>query len=406
MKADSIWSSLALSVAGRVGLLLYGEWQDRTMAVKFTDVDYFVFTDAARLVHQNISPYYRPTYRYTPLLAWLLQPNITLTLMFGKLLFVLFDVVTGYLIYSLLRSQGVNETLCNVFACFWLLNPLAATVSTRGNAESIMTFLVLLTLRLLQSRRYTLAAISYALSVHFKIYTITYSLPIYFMLNADKLLNLNRKGLIFEQCIAYVWPTWRRLMFVAVVVLVLVALTSLYYHWYGWSFLDNTYLYHIGRKDIRHNFSPYFYLIYLTAESPHSSLLALVVFLPQLVLLLTFSIKFYTDLPMCWFLITFVFVTYNKVCTSQYFLWYLCLLPVVLPSIYMSIKRGIALIVLWFIGQGLWLFPAYGLEFEGFNTFIYIWSAGVVFFFINVYIVTAILDNYTPKPHTKSLHLK
>ncbi|XP_060078923.1 GPI mannosyltransferase 1-like [Ylistrum balloti] len=403
MKLDTVWSSLGLSVIGRVALLLYGEWQDRTMAVKFTDIDYYVFTDASRLMHQNMSPYYRPTYRYTPLLAWMLQPNVTLMQMFGKLVFVFFDVVTGYLIYSLLRSQGFKETLSNVCACFWLLNPLAATVSTRGNAESIMTFLVLLTLRLLQGRRYILAAISYGLSIHFKIYTITYAMPVYFMLNEEKLVNLSRKGHRLEQCVGYIWPTGRRVYFGVVVAFVLLALTGLYYHWYGWAFLDNTYLYHIGRKDIRHNFSPYFYLIYLTAESPHSSVLALLVFIPQLILIVTFSIKFYMDLPLCWFLITFVFVTYNKVCTSQYFLWYLCLLPVVLPNLRMSLRRGVALIILWFIGQGLWLLPAYGLEFEGFNMFMYIWSAGIFFFFINIYIVTAILDNYTAKPHTKSL---
>ncbi|OWF34777.1 GPI mannosyltransferase 1-like [Mizuhopecten yessoensis] len=402
MEVKSIWGSLALSVLSRVALLWYGEWQDKTMAVKFTDVDYYVVSDAARLLHQNMSPFHRPTYRYTPLLAWMLQPNVVLTQMFGKLLFVFFDVMTGYLIYSLLRSQGFNEKLSNVCACFWLLNPLAAAVSCRGSADSVMTFLVLLTLRLLQGRRYILAAISYALSVHFKIYSITYAMPIYFMLNEENLEKLGRKGHRLEQCIAYMWPTGRRLMFGAVVTVILLTMTGLCYHWYGWAFLENTYLYHIGRKDIRHNFSPYFYLIYLTAESPHSSILSLLVFIPQLILIVTFSITLYNDLPLCWFLITFVFVAYNKVCTSQYFLWYLCLLPLVLPNLRMSVKKGIAVITLWFIGQGLWLLPAYILEFEGFNTFTYVWSAGLVFFFINVYIVKVVLDNYIAKPHTKS----
>lgn len=36
----------------RLCLIVYGEWQDRTMAVKFTDIDYFVFNDAALYVTQ------------------------------------------------------------------------------------------------------------------------------------------------------------------------------------------------------------------------------------------------------------------------------------------------------------------------------------------------------------------
>ena len=46
----SIWHLLLLGLGLRLALLLYGTWQDRSMAVKFTDVDYYVFHDAAEYI--------------------------------------------------------------------------------------------------------------------------------------------------------------------------------------------------------------------------------------------------------------------------------------------------------------------------------------------------------------------
>lgn len=86
---------------------------------------------------------------------------------------------------------------------------------------------------------------------------------------------------------------------------------------YGWVFLYETYLYHVVRTDIRHNFSPYFYMLYLTAGDETSFVIKFLTFFPQVLLLVAIAMRFHEDLPLSCFLCTFTFVMLNKVCTSQ-----------------------------------------------------------------------------------------
>jgi len=67
MRLQSMRTIIAIGGIIRLALILYGDWQDRHMDVKYTDVDYRVFEDAARHVWEGGSPYDRATYRYSPL---------------------------------------------------------------------------------------------------------------------------------------------------------------------------------------------------------------------------------------------------------------------------------------------------------------------------------------------------
>jgi len=51
----SFWTLFATSALIRIGLILYSEWHDAHSIVKYTDVDYRVFSDATRfLIQPNV----------------------------------------------------------------------------------------------------------------------------------------------------------------------------------------------------------------------------------------------------------------------------------------------------------------------------------------------------------------
>lgn len=168
----------------RLVLLLYGEYQDAYFTVKYTDIDYIVFTDAARYITQGESPYKRETYRYTPLLAMMLTPNVLWFKSFGKCLFASADLLVGYLIHHILLLRGMPSKSALKYDALWLLNPMVANISTRGNAESLLGCMVLGTLYLILTQKYFLSScFVFGLSVHFKIYPVIYAVPLLALLD-------------------------------------------------------------------------------------------------------------------------------------------------------------------------------------------------------------------------------
>ena len=175
-----------LAGALRLALLLYGTWQDGHSAIKYTDIDYLVFTDAARFVEAGDSPYARDTYRYTPLLAWLLVPT-TRFFAFGKIVFAAADLLAGWLIVRLLRARGMAVERAGAFAALWLWNPMVATISTRGSSEGLLGVLTMGLLWAVERRKVGLAGFVLGLAVHFKIYPVIYAPAIIWWMDAERL---------------------------------------------------------------------------------------------------------------------------------------------------------------------------------------------------------------------------
>ncbi|CAE6366861.1 unnamed protein product [Rhizoctonia solani] len=429
----SLQNAMLLAAALRVGLLIYGDYHDRHSSLKYTDVDYRVFSDASYFItHPTMDnsargvfawvtpwrlgdPYTRATYRYTPLLALLMIPNGTWPA-FGKVVFALCDLLVGFVLYRVSTrnvsrqnkssteatkpvSVGQDISKAQKSAVFlvgalWLLNPMVANISTRGSAESVLGAMVIATHSLLLAGHLDLAALMFGLSVHFKIYPIIYGASILAWIDKQEPIKFSWNSL-----------TRRRLRFALLSALSFFVLGGLMFAVWGYPFLEHTYLYHLTRRDHRHNFSPYFYPIYLNYGGGSSDSLAsrmlqnpLFSFVPQMALCVVSGLLLgKRDLSFAWFVQTMVFVTFNKVCTSQYFMWYLWFLPLVLPNLHMSTKRGISVLLVWITAQAIWLGAAFRLELLGHSVYIWVWASSVVFLLSNAFVLGELINAYTPK---------
>ncbi|KEZ41465.1 GPI mannosyltransferase 1 [Scedosporium apiospermum] len=408
-----------LALLLRLTLFFYGLFQDAHSPVKYTDIDYLVFTDASRFVANHSSPYDRETYRYTPLLAWLLLPTATWFFSFGKLVFAAADLLAGWLLARILidGSPRMEAGRAYRFAAIWLLNPMVATISTRGSSEGLLGVLTAALLWAVCKRRVVLAAVVLGVGVHFKIYPFIYAPASVWWMDDERMGRAvpNRAGQsLFMRILHFINPD--RVKFAIISFATFMGLNFLMYSMYGTPFIIHTYLHHVSRIDHRHNFSPYNILLYLSSSRPASSTpnpLAIesLAFLPQLLLsaVLIPLVVAKQNLATSMMAQTFAFVTFNKVCTSQYFLWYLIFLPLYLPSsTFLSTPSlGLSALAAWILPQAIWLQQAYQLEFLGLPTFTPgLWGASLAFFLVNCWILGIVIWDGAVGPNTAGQRIK
>ncbi|GAX82184.1 hypothetical protein CEUSTIGMA_g9612.t1 [Chlamydomonas eustigma] len=482
----------------RLLLIAWGEFQDRNFEVKYTDIDYHVFTDAAWYVTRGKSPYERSTYRYSPLLSYLMVPNICLHNTFGKLMFCGGDMLVAMLIIHILRAQRAAPLSQLIAASAWLCNPYTLTISTRGSCD-VLAALLLMAMLILIIRSGSKdklpvfgASLLYGLVVHMRIYPLIYAPSLVLFLSARAIrsaVKLRRPHLYNSKysaspCLS--GSLWKHLTcnpyetmgtiikeassFGFASATMFFVLGSTFYSLYGTQFIQEAFLHHTHRRDPRHNFSPHFYPIYLSmyghqqmsASAPTSypgdvaqSVLSAIALdlmhrvevigpalddivglgvsnktasqsshpdshilystlrsstspdvsmwtsLLQLLLQLLISVCLHEDLPSCLLIQTMAFVTLNKVCTAQYFVWYFSLIPLVLPRVMWPLSNGLKLALLgWVLSQVHWLLWGYALEFQGGSVYLPLWAASVAFQLANAFLMVQLLyaiytRNYT-----------
>ena len=421
-------AAFALGLAVRAALIAYGVWQDRTHRFRYTDVDYDVITDGAAAVAAGGSPYARATYRYSPVVAWLLVPGHWLGVpeYYGKALWSLCDVAAAALLHRAAvlaarrrpgpASQNAWRPL--LAACLWLFNPLSINISTRGNYEAVVCVLVAGCLCALAARRVVPLALCLGAAVHLRVYPVIYALPLVLQMHywpSSSSSSSSSAGATPAR--PWYRLTGRQWAFGLLCFGTFVALGALCYAAHGWPFLEHTYLYHLTRVDHRHNLSVYWYHLLLELWHEHAAPVpparalrlaaSLASFVPQVAALAAVAARFcitdknstsksskngkmpmpatFGDTVFGMWAMTVLFVAFNKVYTVQYFAWWLVLLPLAGLCTPRTPPRRLArAAALWAAALVLWLLVAYRLEFGGANTMLALWGCGLALFAASV----------------------
>ena len=410
----------------RYAIIIITEYLYYNYGILYTDIDYHVFSDGAKHVAKLESPYERETYRYTPLLAALMIPNIKIWYPIGKFLLSTIDVGVGYLIELVLKYQHKDskeektfndiikgkkdESYYGYASLFYLYNPLTVVICTRGSADCIITFLVLLSLIYLEKKNYYLSALIYGFAVHFKIYPIIYAPSLFLYLIYKEYVKDTSQPLepiqFYQRILYRIISTIKMVLknlftkvalsFVIISSGVFFFFLGIFYKLIGYKFLYEYLLYHLVRKDHRHNYSIFYYTIYLTYDNDFSKYLSLITFLPQMILILTVTLFLYKDINLCLIVLTMIFVHFNKVITAQYFIWYLSLIPLIIHRNILfnrRNKKAIIMFGIWMFFELIWNTFSHKLEYEGKNYFLSMWGVDICFFLTSCLFIKEIIVN-------------
>nr|CCC91039.1 putative mannosyltransferase [Trypanosoma congolense IL3000] len=175
--------------------------------------------------------------------------------------------------------------------------------------------------------------------------------------------------------------------------------TTLCYLIYGQRYIDEAFLYHVQREDHRHNFSPYWLLMYLNMAQQHLGWGAnmapgIIAFVPQALVLIFVSYKLRRNVAHACCVETILFIAFNKVCTVQYFVWFIpflaflfcqprwlseCELQGDASAVFPVLKTALVVLV-WAGTIPLWVSTAVPLEFHGHSDFAKLWLVSCLFF--------------------------
>ncbi|WFD34226.1 GPI mannosyltransferase 1 [Malassezia cuniculi] len=336
--------------------------------------------------------------------------------------------------YANIYPAFAHAAVTHLPGILWLVNPFPAQISTRGSSDSLVGLLILAFLSLLlratpetalvddrdfrkqadvdeayksdnketpsqpapkykpsdisvvSEPAFHAAAALLALAVHVKLFPVIYGVAI-----MAHLANYRRHALAVMCGISkpkHYDVHELGIQFACRAAVYYILLNFATWCIWGQPFLDNALFYHFSRRDHRHNFSIYFLPTYLGLDgsggdyaqisfqllnSPYIS------FIPQFVTVAAVGLLLGgSDLIMSCFVQTVVFVAWNKVYTSQYFLWYLWFVPIVGVTLRFRGRWHVALLLAVWVGtQAMWLYQAYRLEFEGQDSFVALWFSSL-----------------------------